>query len=426
MALLDRLVRPNDGGMQSFNYEAVSRSGERVRSKMIAGSEVAVRDALLREGWLPITIGTDATGMNYDVAQLFNNRDVKLSVRQTAEFARQLYQLLDAGVSVNQAFTTLGEDADDKVREMCDDIAAKITAGSPVSEALADHPGAFGVVFRAYVRAGEKAGTLEATMGRLATILTKRADMHNKIKSVTAYPKAISVIIFLVVTGILWFMVPMYADIYASFDAELPRPTQIVVTISQRMPYVLAALALLVMLGVFLLRRYGDEPKWAIPIDRFMFHQMPLFAKLNHRSMLFRWSSTMSGALGAGVPTIEALDLSGEAADSRWMTLLTPELMQAVREGRRMTSEMRETPEIFIPSLRTMMAVGEDTGTIDEMLESVSRSMDSDIDRIVATLGAKIEVALLAILGVVVGGLLAVLYLPILNLALTVMEGLGG
>lgn len=425
MGFLDRLMSPEDpDGIKTFVYEAVSGSGERVKSRMTALNERAVANALQAEGWLPVDIRPEGGGLSFDVGAAWENRPLKLDTAQSSEFARQLYQLLDAGISAPRAFAALGEDADPRVTAVCDDVSSRVSAGQTVSDALGAHPKAFDDIFRAYVRSGETSGTLELTVGRLADMLGKRAAMRNKIKGVTAYPKAVAIAIGLIVTGILKFMVPVFANMYGEFGAELPAPTRMVVALSNRLP-----LALLFVVAVALgvrefVQRRGDEPEWSVRIDRFKYKRLPVFKELNHKTALYRWASTLGGGMDAGVNVYESLTLASDASGSRWIRVVTPELTKAVREGRRMTEEMRETSELFPANIRTMISTGEETGDIPAMLSSVTQSLDSDIDRIVATLGAKIEVALLIVLGTVVGGLLAVLYLPILNLANTVMQGL--
>lgn len=425
MSVLDRLMRPEDpDGIKTFVYEAVSTSGERVKSRMTALNERAVANALQAEGWLPVDIKPEGSGVNIDLSAAWESRPLKLGVAEASEFARQLFQLLDAGISAPRAFSALGEDAEPRMTAMCDDVSSRVSAGQSISDALGQHPKAFDDIFRAYIRSGETSGTLEITVGRLSDMLGKRASMRNKIKGVTAYPKAVAIAIGVIVTGILKFMVPTFAKIYGEFGAELPGPTQMVINISNKLPWVLAGFAAVIFGVREFIKRKGDEPQWAERIDRFKFKRLPVFKELLHKTALFRWASTLGGAMDAGVNVYEALELAADASGSRWIKLVSPELTQAVREGRHMTEEMRKTPDLFPANVRTMISTGEETGDIPSMLSSVVQSLDSDIDRIVSTLGAKIEVALLIILGVVVGGLLAVLYLPILNLANTVMAGL--
>jgi type IV pilus assembly protein PilC len=411
--------------IRSYAYVAATYAGEDIRGSMNATSERAVMNELIAAGYIPVSVKLESSGLNFDITASLSSRPLKLKVAEAAELSRQLFQLLNAGVSVPQAFSTIGRDSNDKFRLMCEDVSTKVSQGVPISDALADHPRAFDPVFVAYVRAGEESGTLEAALGRLSEMLTKRASTRNKIKQVTAYPKIVSAVIAVIVFGVLKFLVPMFADIYASFDAPLPAPTQFVIDVSNRIVYVIAGIAALVFGGWSWVRRYGDEPKWAKAIDTLRFRRMPLFAKLTHLSTLQRWASTLQGTLDAGVGVQNALPLAAQASDSRWIKSITPDLIAAVSEGRPLSEELIKSPELFPSRVRTMVVVGEETGDIPEMLDSVTAAIESDIDRVVATLGARIEVALLAGLGGVVGSLLIVLYLPILSLTTTVMESAG-
>lgn len=428
MGLLEKLTvggrNPDAEGVRTFTYEAVSgATGERRSDRMNATSKEAVAEQLQRTGWFPVKIDDEATGLNVDIGQLLQSQELRLKPSELSEFARQLYQMLLAGINAPSAISSIGEDADsDKMRETTREIASKVTAGVPLSEAFAEHPKAFDDVFCAYVQAGETSGTLVETMGRLALMLQKRSELINKVKGVTAYPKMVGGAIGVITTGIILFLVPMFADIYAEFGAELPAPTQALVTMSKWFPLVIGVF-LAAFFGLRWWTRQEHEPDVMIKIDRVRF-RMPIFGKLNHKSALYRWSSTLSGAYQAGVQAYEAIELAARASGSLWMIAIAPDLAQAVREGRPLTSELKLHPDLFPANVRTMVATGEETGDIPEMLASVATSLDSDVDRIVATLSSKIEVALLLVLGTVVGGLLAVLYLPILNLANTAMQGL--
>jgi type II secretory pathway component PulF len=423
--LIDRFnPTSSSDGVQTYVFEAVNAAGSRVTDRMTGTSPRSVAVALQADGWIPITITVERGGLNLDVSQLFRRTTVQLDAAAAAEFARQLYQLVDAGISLSGALTSLSDGAPQLYAEMCLDLASQVTAGRPMSEALEAYPSAFDEVFRAYVRTGEVTGTLELSLGRLSTMLTKRAEMRNKIKAVTAYPKFVSGAIAIIVTGILMFLVPKFAEIYAQFDAPLPAPTQVVVAASRKFHYVAA----IVTAAVFAARRFlaavDGDPMWDRRIDTFRFARMPLFAELQHKTALFRWASTLGGAMEAGVMMTDALELASGAAGSRWLRQLTPELARSVREGKPLTRMLRDVPVLFPPNVRTMIATGEEVGNMPIMLEAVAAALDSDVDRIVSTLGAKIEVALLVVLGVVVGGLLAVLYLPILGMANAAMQGL--
>lgn len=433
-----------------FQYEAVTPAGTRVRgakARMTAYSPEAVRRELVDQGFVPIEIReVSGGGLNVDVTAFWKNRPLKLKPQALAAFSRQLHQLLRAGISVPRAVAALGEDAADaRLTEMCNDMSTRVQAGVPLSTAFAEYPAAFDDVFCAYIQAGEETGALVATTERLARMMEKRAQLALKVKSVTAYPKMVAGVIGLLVTGILLFLVPSYAKIYNDFGAQLPAPTQALVNISHQFLPITARTVFKVLpvpwtirpnllspvlwIGVavlavrWFLRATKDNPDVGIKVDTLRF-RLPIFGQLSHKLALFRWSSTLAGALASGVQTYASLDLAARASGSRWIAAVTPALREALQTGRPLSAQLAEYPKLFPANLRTMVTTGEASGELSDMLGSVSNALDDEIDAIVSGLGAKIEVALLMVLGVVVGGLLVVLYLPILNLATTVGDGL--
>lgn len=433
---------------ETFTYVAVSATGQKVKNVMVAPSAGAVVTALSREGWIPLEV-TPAKNqaMNLDITAFITGGGVKFKWAQRSEFARRLNQMLRAGISVPKALQSLGEDAPGPVAEMCNSMAEKVMAGQALSEAMAEHPRAFDDVTVAYIQAGEESGTLVQTTERLAIMLNKRAALQSKIKGVSAYPKMVGGSILVLVIGIITFLVPMYAKIYKSFNAPLPKPTLMLMwvaghfspiglgkaslgsfTIFYPSPHPISIgmfILLIVAAVIFFRKKTKKNLEIGRKMDRILF-RLPLVGALAHKQTLQRWATTLSGALASGVPITRAIDLAAMAAGSRWHQWLAPSLKDAVRTGRSMSSEISKVPELYPPNVRTMMSTGEDTGELDSMLDSVAEALDSDIDSIVAGLSAKVEVALLLVLGGVVGGLLLVLYMPILNLATTASKGLGG
>jgi type IV pilus assembly protein PilC len=269
---------------------------------------------------------------------------------------------------------------------------------------------------------------------------------------VTIYPKLVAGIIGLLVIGVIIFMVPMYAGLYKQFDAEIAAPTRFVAWLSSILspwhvevrlgfpplsrqanhgwltsPINFASPLLwsfLVFAGVRrFLRSQRTNPRIAIPWNRFVF-RFPLFGKLSFKLAAFRWSSTMSGALRAGVRTPEALLLAGRATGSPWHVFVAQQLAEDITAGRHLSDLLVDHPDLFPPQVVAMVVTGERSGEMAEMLDSVAKATTEDIDAHISTLGAKIEVALLVALGVVVAGLLAILYLPILQLVETVQRNL--
>lgn len=430
----------------TYYWSGVTKSGALVkRQKIVAPNQSSAIAALAKEGVTLTKISTGGLSLNMEVG----SGEVKFKWAQKAEFSRRMYQMLRAGISLSRTLQSLGEEASDKVSDMCNDLADRVSGGQSLSQALKTYPKAFDEVFVAYVQAGEDSGTLVETMGNLSILMAKRAAMQSKIKAVMAYPKMVGGAILVMVFGILLFLVPSYAKIYDSFGAKLPAPTQALVGLSQNilpfagdnskawvkiplgpLPFSFNPVALMSIIGiiwgswVFFRKQTAENENVNLKLAKFRF-KMPILGKLNHKSALFRWSSTLSGALSSGVGAARGVELAADAAGSYWFQYLVPDFTAAIRSGKNLSDEMSKHKDLFPANIRTMMATGEETGEIDEMLKSVSQALDEEVDSIVAGLSAQLEVALLIGLGIVVGGLLVVLYLPILQLAATASKGLG-
>jgi type IV pilus assembly protein PilC len=424
-----------------FNYVAIDPNGDRAKGSMRGSSAASVTSALLDDGWTPVSVKKVAggNGLSLDVGSLFGGYTMKPAA--LSEFSRQLHQMLRAGLTVPRAMETIAEQSEPMLADICLDITNQVSAGVPFATALQSHPKVFDDIFCAYITAGEQGGTLVETTGRLTKMLEKQAQLERKVNAVTIYPKIVSSVIFVLVVGILIFLVPKFAVIYAGFNSSLPGPTAELIKISSvatpvkiwhplfasEVPImhglpvpnflspVFAILLLVVAFLVWKKKTYGNL-KIGERLDRIRF-RVPLLGALGKKMSLYRWSSTLAGAIQSGLQPYVSLDLAARASGSRWYQHITPELQDAVQTGRSLGGALRAHADLFPPNVRSMIETGEHTGDVTAMLDSVTIALEDDIDTMVAGLGAKLEVALLLVMGTTVGSLLVVLYLPILNLS---------
>lgn len=453
---------------KNFKYEAVSPTGTRMKATMTAPSAGAVAAALHAQGWIPVKVEyAPNTGLNFDVARWAKNRPLKLPLERIAQFAAQLRQLLDSGVSIPQALASLGEEEEPRFSAMCVDLSEKSAAGVPLWRALEAYPAIFDEVFVSYIRAGEDTGSLPQTVKRLTDMLDKRVKLAKQIRAVTSYPKFVSIAITLIVTGIMLWMVPMFANLYKQFGAKLPLPTRILVSASHVfVPFHFLKTFGINMLGVhfgvpmpelsilhhslpippipipnpesplvwlvvgffgarYFLKRTKNNRNISIKVDKLKY-RMPLFGDLIYKMDMYRWATTLAGSLDAGVPAIPSLELAARASGSRWQQVIVEDLQEVVRTGRLLSEALNMHRDLFPPAVRSMVATGERAGEVADMLKSVANAMDDDIERIIHGLSAKIEVALIMVMGAVVGAILVALYLPIIQLTLVVAHGTAG
>jgi type IV pilus assembly protein PilC len=423
----------------TYSYEAITPTGARIKgakARMNAYSAEDVRRELVSQGFVPITItelhGAGAAGFNLNMN--IGQQGLKLKPQELAAFTRGLHQLVRAGVSVPRAVAALGDDAPNpELTTVCNDISSRIINGSPIAEAFAQHPRTFDDVFCGYLESGEKTGTLIIATGRLALLTEKRAQMHTKIRSVSTYPILVSIVIAVLVTAMITLIVPRFVTIYANFNSTLPAPTLLLIKLSHHFspihfigwipapdPGAPLLWIILIIIGLRIyLKKTKDNPSVGIRVDKIRFH-LPLAGKLIYTSTLFRWTSTLSGALEAGVRTTEALDMAARASGSRWIKAITPDIESALQAGQPLSRQLAEYPELFPAQIRTMVTTGETSGELTVMLDSCTLALNEEVDAMIAGLSAKVEVALILVMGAVVGAMVIALYLPIIHLAATV------
>lgn len=413
-----------EGGIQTFTYQAVSLANERTSGTMEADGADAVARALHAEGWVPSSIEeVRDRSLNIDLGGLLERRKLRMKLPVLADFCRQLHQLLVAGVSLPQALRSLASGMSDEHRAIVDDLTDRTVRGEPFSDALQAHPHTFDDVFVAHANAGEASGSLPDAIGQYASLLERRAKLNNKIKSVAMYPVLVGGVVFIMLIGIMVFLVPQFTGMYESLDADLPAPTAALVTVSDNFGYVALGLFAAAIAAHAALKRYRQNIENRAKVDTVKF-KLPLFGKLMALLSLYRWIATLASMLDAGLPMHRSLDLAVGASASAKYELVNRELRETVQAGRSLATELAEYEEVFPNNVRQMVRTGEQTGDIASLLRRSADAIDDDINRIVSTLSSKLEVLMLVVLGTVVGGVVVVLYLPIIHLSSTMLESM--
>lgn len=411
-------------GERVFVYEAVAADGTLTTGK-IAAADVATAMVNLRaDGMTPIEVTVPFAGAlgNFGDLLLGASRGPKLKPADAAIFARRLHQLVRAGTSLPRAFTSIAADAKPGHREMFLEIADKITEGSSFTDAVSGFPRAFDEVMLAYVTTGETTGDMVETTRRLAELLGKRAAMRVKVRSATAYAKMVTVAIALLLSVIFIVVIPRYEKIFASFNSKLPLPTRVLVAVSHKsLPGIAVLLVLFFGVRYGLRRKVTADPAFAERWDRARF-RMPILGKLWRTTALFNWAATLAGTQGAGVNLVDGLRLAGRATGSHWHRNVSDELIVAVNEGRPLHEAMAAHPTLYPPAVRTIVATGEEVGSLADMLDSAARTSDEELEAIIAGLASQLEVALILGLGVTVGSIIVIIYLPILTLGRAVQK----
>ncbi|MGN0065586.1 MAG: type II secretion system F family protein [Nocardioides sp.] len=401
--------------MHEFKYEAVNpASGEAVKGSMEAGSEGAVVSRLRAQGLTPVTVATvDKTGLNRDVRiPGFGN---KVKLKSVAVFARQMAALTTAGLPLMRALQLVAEQTEDKVlAKGLAQVARDVEGGQSFSLALSHQPTVFPPLLTNVVRVGESGGFLSRALESVAVTYQKEVDLRGKVRSAMTYPAIIFVIAIVAMIGMVTFVVPVFEKMFSSMDAQLPLPTRILVGISHNMTWILPLLVvgLVVFGGWWRLNKHRDHVR---KVKDGLLLRLPVFGPLLNKIAINRFARNLAMMLNAGVPILQALDIVRSVANNWPVEKAIEAISEGMRQGRSFTSPLADHP-VFPSLVSQMVAVGEESGSLGAMLDNVADYYDMEIEQATESLSSAIEPLLMVFLGVVVGGMVIALYLPMFSL----------
>ncbi len=391
----------------SFAWTGTDRRGKKIKGKMRAANDSMVRASLRKQGVTPLKVVKEIS---------FNIGKPKITPGDIAVFSRQLATMMKAGVPLVQALDIVGKGHDNpSMQELILSIKAEVEGGTSLTNALRKHPMQFDDLFCNLVQAGEQAGVLETLLDRIATYKEKTESLKKKIKKALFYPAAV-IIVGIVVTGIiLMFVVPTFEDLFKSFGAELPAFTQMVIDMSNYLRdnwwLVLLVFAAVVVLISNLWKR---SPKFREMVDRTLLHS-PIFGVIFHKSAIARFARTTSTMFAAGVPMVEALDSVSGATGSVVYGNAVKQMRDDIATGQSLRLSM-EQQDLFPHMVKQMVAIGEESGSLDDMLGKVADFYEEEVDNAVDALSSLLEPLIMVVLGTLVGGLVVAMYLPIFKL----------
>jgi type IV pilus assembly protein PilC len=388
-----------------FEWEGKDRNGKVVRGETRAGGENQVQASLRRQGILPTKIKK---------RRMRSGKSIK--PKDIAIFTRQLATMMKAGVPLLQAFDIVGRgNPNISVTRLLNDIRTDVETGTSLSSAFRKHPLYFNNLYCNLVEAGEAAGILEELLDRLATYMEKTEAIKSKIKSALMYPIAVIVVAFVVVTVIMIFVIPAFKQVFSSFGADLPAPTLFVIAMSEF--FVAYWWLIFGVIGggfYFFFQAWRRNEKMQHFMDRLML-RIPIFGALIEKSVVARWTRTLSTMFAAGVPLVEALDSVGGASGNAVYAIATEKIQQEVSTGTSLTAAMTNA-NIFPSMVIQMCAIGEESGSIDHMLGKAADFYEAEVDDMVAGLSSLMEPIIIVILGTIIGGIVVSMYLPIFKL----------
>lgn len=401
--------------VHQFSYRAVSPAGGAVvKGTIEAATEGAVTSKLHAQGLMPLEISeVSKTGLRRDVVIPGFERRVK--VKALALFAKQLAGLLNAGLPLMRSLAILIEQTEDRTLQTAIvSVQADVEAGLAFSAGLAKQPKVFPPLMVSIVRVGESGGFLGESLTSIAETYSREVDLQNKIRAATTYPIVVLIIAVLGMLAMVTFVVPIFEGMFAGIGSELPLPTQILVTLSHNMFWILPLL-FVVCAGAWVWWSQSKEnPGYRRVVDPIKL-KMPIFGQLATKIAVARFARNLSMMLNAGVPLIQALSIVGEASHNWAIERAVHDIQESVRQGRSFSAPLAKA-EVFPPMVAQMVSVGEESGTLAEMLASVADFYENEVETATAQLTATIEPLLIVAVGVLIGGMVVSLYLPIFTL----------
>ena len=391
-----------------FLWEGTDRKGNKVKGKSMAGDEAQVRAELRRQGVVPSRIRKQSQG-------LFRGTS-KVTPGDIAIFSRQLATMLGAGIPLVQAFEIVGNGHENQaMQKLILAVKADVEGGSALAEALAKHPIHFDDLFVNLVEAGEQAGALETLLDKVATYKEKTEAIKKKIKKALTYPAAVLVVAFVVTIILLIFVIPAFEDLFQGFGADLPAFTRMVIEISQFVRDQGWYLAIMAGAGVYTFFYFKKRSRAMRHfLDRAAL-KTPVIGPILQKASIARYARTLSTMFSAGVPLVEALESVAGATGNIVYEQGVMRMKDEVATGQRLHQAMENT-DLFPNMVIQMIAVGEESGSLDEMSAKVADFYEEDVDNAVDNLSSLLEPMIMAILGILVGGLVVAMYLPIFKM----------
>jgi type IV pilus assembly protein PilC len=396
---------------ESYKYKVRDRSGNLVTGTLVADNERLVLERLREMGYTPLEVGKDKKGLNLEI----NIKPAKIKLKEVAIFSRQFATMVNSGLPILRALSILSDQVSNK--ELAKTLVAvrnDVEQGASLSVAMAKFPKAFNDLYVAMVKSGETGGMLDDVLLMLADVLEREVHLRQKIKSAMTYPVAVVALVVLIMSAMLLFVVPQFKSIYTQLGGTLPLPTRVLLMASDGVKKYWYMVIAFTFIFVFVFKRYKKTEKGRATLDALKL-KIPIFGTLFHKTALSRFSSTAGMLLRSGVPILQALDIVADTVNNKVMSRAVVDVQQSVREGESIAKPLARHA-VFPPMVVQMLAVGEETGQVDTMLDKVAKFYDQEVEAAVDALTSLIEPLLIAIIGGAVGAAVIALYMPMFNI----------
>ena len=399
---------------ETYLYKVRDKQGKVLEGSLEADSTTLVANKLRQMGYVPLAIDKKNTaGLQKELSIPFFKPKAKL--KDISVFSRQFATMINSGLSLLRSLYILEEQTDNKyLAGVLRDVRQDVEKGTSLSQALSRHPKTFNRLYVAMVRAGEAGGVLDSVLLQLADTIEKQVALRSKIKSAMTYPVAVLSLVILIVTAMLLFIVPTFKNLYKDLGGTLPLPTRLLIGISSGLVKFLPVVIIIEVAVVIGFKRWISTEKGRDIWDRVKL-RIPLFGKLVHKTAVTRFARTLSSLLRAGVPILEALEITSETVGNHVFELAVKDAQEGVKTGEPLAKRLGDHG-IFPPMVIQMTAVGEETGAVDTMLDKIADFYDQEIEAMVTSLTSLLEPLLITVLGGAVGSMVISLYMPMFNI----------
>ncbi|MDD5437227.1 MAG: type II secretion system F family protein, partial [Candidatus Omnitrophica bacterium] len=397
----------------NFKYAAKNKDGKNITGILDAADRTAAISTLRKQELIIVSL--DAAKPESRFTLPFANRKKKIKIDDLVIFSRQLATMVDAGIPLVSALDILGEQIDNKTfSAVVQEIRSEVETGSSFSEALARHKAVFSQLFVNMVRAGETSGMLDEILDRVATYMEKTSALQRKVKAALVYPAVVTGMALSITLLLLLKVIPVFKGIFEGFGAQLPKPTLVLIMISDALQKYFVICAAVIVGLVLLLIRYIKTEKGRLKFDSLLLH-LPVFGILFTKVAVSKFTRTLSTLIKSGVPILGALDIVGKTSGNKLVEKTIDTVRSNVREGESVAEPLARS-KIFPPMVTRMVSVGEQTGELEKMLSKIADFYDEQVDAAVSSLTSMMEPFIIAFLGIVIGSIVICMFLPIFKI----------
>jgi len=398
--------------MAAFKYVAKDQNSKTVTGTMEAPDQASAINIIRKKDLILISISGASTGFSLANVSWMKQ---KIKLDDMVVFSRQLATMVDAGIPLVGALDILQEQSDNKTfAEIIAKVRNDVEAGASLSDGLAKHKNVFSPLFVNMVKAGESSGMLDEILERLAEYLEKTNALTRKVKSALIYPAIVTLMALSITLLLLLKVIPVFKTVFADFGANLPKPTMVLLTISEFLQKYFFFMTVIVVLVVLAVGRYMKTEKGALRMDKLLL-SMPVFGPLFRKVAVSKFTRTLSTLIKSGVPILSAFEIVGKTSGNKVVEMAIDDVRRNVREGENISEPLARSG-VFPPMVTRMVSIGEQTGQLEKMLSKIADFYDQQVDAAVSGLTSLIEPLIIAFLGIVIGGIVICMFLPIFKM----------